>query len=81
MPAAAFSPRKAATTVYLMDGLDAHTADLALLGPHRVGQGCLYLARLDRNDLDVLERMVRRSFEALAAGHTYHQDGTGSGYQ
>jgi hypothetical protein len=81
MPAAGFSPRKAATTIYLMDGLDAHAVDLALLGPHRVGQGCLYLARLDRIDVEVLERIVRRSFEAVAAGPAYHQDGTGSGHR
>ncbi len=40
-PAAAFSPRTAATTVYVMDGVAAHEADLALLGPHTTGVGCI----------------------------------------
>src|SRR5690606_41508908 len=30
-PAAAFAPRKAATSIYLPDGIDAHAAELAQL--------------------------------------------------
>jgi len=63
--AAGFSPRKAATTVYLMDGVDAHTDLLARLGPHTVGKGCLYLKDLDAVDLAVLEEVVRRSYATL----------------
>lgn len=63
--AAGFSPRKAATTVYLMDGVDAHTDLLARLGPHTVGKGCLYLKDLDAVDLAVLEEVVRRSYTTL----------------
>ncbi|HZW42142.1 MAG TPA: DUF1801 domain-containing protein, partial [Agromyces sp.] len=40
-PAAAFSPRKAASTVYLADGIGAHEQALAGLGPHTTGVGCL----------------------------------------
>lgn len=65
-PAAAFSPRKTATTVYFSDGFGGHCEDLAVLGPHTVGKGCLYLKDLDRVDLSVLERMVRRSWTATA---------------
>ncbi|HMO10186.1 MAG TPA: DUF1801 domain-containing protein [Actinotalea sp.] len=65
MPAAGFSPRKAATTVYLMDGLDQHAEALARLGPHTVGKSCLYLKRLADVDLAVLEEMVRASYLAV----------------
>ncbi|SMF00182.1 protein of unknown function (DU1801) [Cellulosimicrobium cellulans J1] len=63
--AAGFSPRKAATTVYLMDGVDAHADLLERLGPHTVGKGCLYLKDLDAVDLAVLEEVVRRSYTTL----------------
>ena len=36
-----FAPRKAATTIYLFDGADAHADALAQLGPHTTGAGCL----------------------------------------
>ena len=54
-----FSPRKAALVVYLMGGLKAHTDLLANLGPHKVGGGCLYLARYDAIDTKVLARIIK----------------------
>ena len=65
MAAAGFSPRKAATTVYLMDGVDVHAALLDRLGPHAVGKGCVYVKDLDAVDLGVLEEVVRRSYATL----------------
>ncbi|MDF9876069.1 DUF1801 domain-containing protein [Cellulosimicrobium cellulans] len=65
MAAAGFSPRKAATTVYLMDGVDAHAALLDRLGPHTVGKGCVYVKDLDAVDLGVLEEVVKRSYATL----------------
>ena len=62
-PAAAFSPRKAATTVYLMGGADERGELLGRLGPHTLGKGCLYLKRLDAVDLGALEELVRRSYQ------------------
>ncbi|HET6666637.1 MAG TPA: DUF1801 domain-containing protein, partial [Intrasporangium sp.] len=38
-PAAGFAPRKAATTVYVMDGVDAYSDLLDRLGPHTTGVG------------------------------------------
>lgn len=66
--AAAFAPRKAATVVYLVDGLGRHAEELAALGPHRTGVGCLYLTDLEKIDLTVLERMIASSFATLSAG-------------
>lgn len=67
-PAAGFSPRKAATVVYLADGFRAHADALAKLGFHTTGVGCLYLKDLTKVDLDVLAGIVRASFETLTAG-------------
>ena len=68
MGATGFSPRKAATTIYLPDGVDAHADLLASLGPHTVGKGCLYVKDLDAVDVGVLEEVVRRSFATVTAG-------------
>ena len=68
MPAAAFSARKAATTVYVSDGVGAHAELLERLGPHTSGVGCIYMKDLATVDLDVLETIVSRSYAALTAG-------------
>ena len=64
-PAAAFSPRKAATTVYLADGVGHHVALLERLGPHKAGVGCVYLKDLSDIDLEVLEELIRQSYATL----------------
>ncbi|MEA5118843.1 MAG: DUF1801 domain-containing protein [Propionicimonas sp.] len=66
-PAAGFSPRKAATVVYLNGGV-LDDADLARLGPHTTGVGCLYLKDLAKVDLAVLEEILARSCAALTSG-------------
>jgi hypothetical protein len=67
-PAAAFAARKAATTVYLVDGVGAHTEQLQRLGPHTTGVACVYMKDLNDVDLDVLESIVSRSYRTLTAG-------------
>ena len=67
-PAAGFAPRKAATTVYVMDGVDAYSDLLDRLGPHTTGVGCIYIKDLEKVDLDALEAIVGRSYERLTAG-------------
>jgi len=57
MPVLAFAPRKGASTLYL-DSTEAHAGDLARLGPHTVGKGCLYIKDLERVDLGVLRGIV-----------------------
>jgi len=54
-----FSPRKAALTLYLMCGLRRIAGDLAVLGKHKTGKGCLYVKRLDDVDAGVLRRIVK----------------------
>lgn len=65
--AAGFSPRKASMTVYFPDGFDDYADELARLGPHTTSVSCLYLKKLDAVDLDVLEEMVRRSYERVSS--------------
>ena len=67
-----FAARKAATTVYMLDGVGAHAELLERLGPHKTGVGCLYLKDLAEVDLSVLEQMIKSSYETLTAG-TYGQ--------
>ncbi|HKX65929.1 MAG TPA: DUF1801 domain-containing protein [Intrasporangium sp.] len=67
-PAAGFAPRKAATTVYVLDGVDGYRDLLDRLGPHTTGVGCIYIKDLDKVDLDALESIVRGSYERLTAG-------------
>jgi hypothetical protein len=65
--AAGFAPRKAATTVYLPDGVGRYTEQLEQLGAHKTGVGCLYIKDLDQINLDVLEAIVRESYRTLTS--------------
>ena len=67
MPIVAFSPRKQSTTVYL-ESADAYADDLADLGPHTTGAGCLYIKDLDAVDHDVLRRVIAASDAWTRAG-------------
>ena len=67
-PAAGFAPRKHALVVYVLDGVGAHTDLLRRLGPHTSTVGCIYIKDLELVDLDVLERIVARSYATLTAG-------------
>jgi hypothetical protein len=67
-PAAGFSPRKAATTIYLADGIGAHPELLERLGQHSTGVGCLYVKDLAQVDLAVLEELVTSSYSVLTDG-------------
>ncbi len=67
-PAASFSPRKAAMTIYLLDGAGAYADQLSRLGPHTTSVGCLYIKDLSKVDLGVLEEIVAESYRTLTAG-------------
>ncbi|PFG32958.1 DUF1801 domain-containing protein [Sanguibacter antarcticus] len=60
--AASFSPRKAATTVYVAEGFAGHAERLARLGPHTTSVSCLYIKRLSAVDVGVLEEIVTASY-------------------
>ena len=64
-----FNPRKAAMTIYLMGNYcnrQAEVDDLfARLGKHSTGKSCLYIRKLADVDLDVLERLVKISWDVM----------------
>jgi Domain of unknown function (DU1801) len=65
-PIVGFAPRKAATTIYLAHGLTAQEDLLRKLGPHTTGVGCLYIKNLEAVDVDVLSKIVAKSYETAA---------------
>jgi hypothetical protein len=67
VPIAAFAPRKQATTVYLLDTAE-HGSQLAKLGPHETGAGCIYIKDLETVDADVLRRIVAEDYRRVLAG-------------
>lgn len=67
-PAAAFAAWKAATTVYVMDGIGAHADRLARLGAHPTGVGCSYIKNLAEVDLHILEAIMRGCYATLTVG-------------
>ncbi len=67
-PIVGFSPRKQATTVYLLDGVDAHADDLDALGPHTSGVGCLYIKDVEAVDRDALKRIVANTEQYVRSG-------------
>lgn len=69
VPIAAFAPRKQATTVYLLSTAE-HAHELARLGPHTTGVGCLYMKDLEQVDTDVLRGIVAEDYRRVLAGET-----------
>ncbi|WGW11987.1 DUF1801 domain-containing protein [Saxibacter everestensis] len=67
-PAAGFSPRKAATTIYLPDGVGPYSSQLQQLGPHTTGVGCVYIKDLQTIDLGLLEAIITESYRAMTSG-------------
>lgn len=66
-----FSPRKAKLSLYLMGAYctpDAQAEQdrlLGLLGKHSVGKSCLYINRLEKVDLSVLEQLIRNNWDLM----------------
>jgi hypothetical protein len=56
-----FSPRRGQTVIYLLDGYQDRTAQLARLGKHKTGKACLYIKRMSDVDQSVLEEMIASS--------------------
>lgn len=62
-----FSPRKANLVLYIMPGYGQFDDVMARLGKFKTGQACLYINKLDDIDLDVLERLIRKSVDWMKA--------------
>lgn len=58
-----FSPRKANTTLYVVNDSPKQSELLAKLGKYTTGKVCLYIKRLSDVDENVLEQIIRESLE------------------
>ncbi len=63
MPEIGFSPRKANLTIYVYQGFDDFGELLGKLGKHSTSVACLYIKRLSDVDIDVLQKIIARSYE------------------
>lgn len=66
-PLVSFSPRQAATVLYVMTGFRSAEALLARLGKHTTGGVCLYIKKLADVDRDVLKKLIVQSVAAMRA--------------
>lgn len=71
-PLAAFSPRKQNLTLYIMLGSNDYDDLLGELGKYKTSKGCLYISKLSEVDLNVLERLIKRSYEDAKNTLTEH---------
>jgi hypothetical protein len=58
-PILAFSPRKAAISLYVYSGLEEHKYLLEGLGKFKMGKACTYINKLSDIDEDVLKKIMR----------------------
>ena len=64
-PITGFSPRKQNLTLYIMLGFSGYGDLLKKLGKHKTTVGCLYINKLSDVNMDVLEKLVTESFQAM----------------
>lgn len=64
-PLVGFSPRKANLTLYLMNGFTNNKELLDKLGKHKTSVGCLYINKLSDINLDILSKIIKKSFEYM----------------
>jgi hypothetical protein len=59
-----FSPRKQNIAIYLLGGVNKLESELAMLGKHKTGKGCLYINSLRDVNLGVLRAVFDKAFKA-----------------
>lgn len=62
-PLAAFSPRQAKITLYLMYDSDERNRLLENFGTHTKSKACIYINKLADIDTEVLKTLIRRTLE------------------
>ena len=60
-----FSPRKQAIALYLAGGLEPLRDELAKLGKHDTGKGCLYIKSVKDVDLSILKKILAKSYKSV----------------
>lgn len=64
-PLVAFSPRKAAISLYVFTGSPDHEYLLDGLGKYTIGKVCIYIKKLSDIDQEVLKRLMRATIVYL----------------
>lgn len=64
-PLVAFSPRKAAISLYLYTSPENREEILSELGKHKASKGCIYIKKLADIEPEVLKKMILHSLEYL----------------
>lgn len=64
-----FSPRKAELVLYVLNADTDQSAELARLGKHKTGKGCLYIKKLADVDMSVLEGLVKGARDRMNAAY------------
>ncbi len=64
-PLIAFSPRKAAFSLYIVSQADQHVASLNQLGKYKIAKACIYVKKLSDIDIAVLEKICNNSLKNL----------------
>lgn len=65
MPLIAFSPRKAAFSLYVYTNPEESNSLLKELGKFKMGKACIYVNKLADIDLEVLEKLCKAAIEHL----------------
>lgn len=66
-PVAAFSPRKAAISLYVYSGCPGQDELLKELGKFKMGKGCIYVKKLTDINQETLKKLMRSTIDFLAA--------------
>jgi len=64
-PLVAFSPRKAAISLYCYTTTENREELLSKLGKHKASKGCIYIKKLTDIDTEILRKMILLSIENL----------------
>jgi hypothetical protein len=67
-PRIAFSPRKAAFSLYVYSPTEKSEQLLSSLGKYTMGKACIYVKKLADIRLDILEELCRESIAHVTAG-------------
>ena len=65
-PLLAFSPRKAAISLYVTTGSDEQKLSLIGLGKYKMAKACLYVKRLEDINLEILERLMKETIDFVS---------------
>lgn len=68
-PLTGFSPRKQSLTIYVMSGFDEVGSLLPSLGKYKKSVGCLYINKLSDVDINILKKIIKKSFEHMKKTH------------